>query len=67
MHGKRDRRADLAQASRMKDALERNDKPVEWLLLEDSKPDAEQTARVAAYERLLQFLDRHIGKSSLQR
>jgi dipeptidyl aminopeptidase/acylaminoacyl peptidase len=61
IHGKRDRRASPDQALRMKSALQRANKVHELLMLDHSGPDAEQEDRVAAYEKLLAFLERHLS------
>ncbi len=61
IHGKVDGRADYEHAKRMRAALEKNQKKVEWLALEGEGHGAydEQTRR-AVYERILQFLDTNL-------
>ena len=57
IHGKADWRADYEQAQRMKAALEKNRKKVEWLALGREGHGAyDENTRREVYERILQFL-----------
>ena len=61
IHGEADWRADFEQASRMKAALERNGKTVEWLALAgEGHGIYDEKSRSEVYERVLAFLDRHL-------
>jgi dipeptidyl aminopeptidase/acylaminoacyl peptidase len=61
VHGKADGRADYEQARRMKAALEKHKKPVEWLALSREGHGAyDDDTRREVYERILAFLDRHL-------
>lgn len=61
IHGKEDWRADFDQAKRMKAALEKNNKQLEWMALsrEGHGIFSEETRR-EVYERVLKFLDTHL-------
>ncbi|MGH8187049.1 MAG: alpha/beta hydrolase family protein, partial [Steroidobacteraceae bacterium] len=61
IHGKADWRADFEQAERMKAALEKHNKPLEWVEIKREGHGVydEQTRR-EVYERILAFLDKHL-------
>lgn len=61
IHGKEDGRVDYEHAKRMKAALEKHGKPLEWMALsrEGHSVYDEQTQR-EVYERILTFLDKHL-------
>lgn len=63
IHGKADWRADIEQLERMKNALEKQGKPVESMALsrEGHSFYDEQTRR-AVYERILAFLGQHLPR-----
>ncbi len=62
IHGKADGRADYEQAQRMKAALEKNQKKVEWLALGREGHGAyDEDTRREVYERILQFLDANLS------
>jgi dipeptidyl aminopeptidase/acylaminoacyl peptidase len=63
IHGKEDWRADFSQAKRMKAALEKNGKHLEWMALSREGHGAynEETRR-EVYERVLKFLDEHLKR-----
>ena len=57
IHGKSDGLADFEQAQRMKAALEKNQKKVEWLALgREGYSTYDEDTRREVYERILQFL-----------
>lgn len=61
VHGENDWRADFEHAVRMKDALERAGKPVEWLELEGEGHGVyNDDTRRRVYEEVLAFLARHM-------
>lgn len=61
IHGREDWRADYEHAARMKKALERANKPLEWLALSgEGHGVADQETREDVYERILAFLDVHL-------
>lgn len=61
IHGKVDGRADYEHAKRMRAALEKNQKKVEWLALEGEGHGAyDENTRREVYERILQFLDANL-------
>jgi dipeptidyl aminopeptidase/acylaminoacyl peptidase len=61
IHGKADWRADYEQAQRMKVALEKNQKKVEWLVLgQEGHGIYDEESRREVYERILQFLDANL-------
>ena len=62
IHGKSDWRADYEHAERMKAALEKNGKKVEWLALSREGHGAyDENTRREVYERILQFLDTNLN------
>jgi dipeptidyl aminopeptidase/acylaminoacyl peptidase len=64
IHGKADSRADYEQAQRMKSALEKNSRKVEWLALGREGHGAyDEDTRREVYERILQFLDANLRTS----
>jgi dipeptidyl aminopeptidase/acylaminoacyl peptidase len=61
IHGKADGRADYEHAQRMKAALEKNNKKVEWLSLgREGHGIYDENTRREVYERILQFLDANL-------
>lgn len=61
VHGKEDWRVDYEQATRMKSALEQNRKEVEWMSLgREGHGIYDEETRREVYERVLNFLDRHL-------
>jgi dipeptidyl aminopeptidase/acylaminoacyl peptidase len=61
IHGKEDWRADYAQAKRMRDALEKNKKTYEWLVLAGEGHGVyDENSRREVYERILAFLDKNL-------
>ena len=61
IHGKVDVRADYEHARRMKTALEKNNKKVEWLALGgEGHGIYDEESRREVYERILQFLDANL-------
>ena len=61
IHGKADGRADYEHAQRMKAALEKNNKKVEWLALgREGHGVYDEESRREVYERILQFLDANL-------
>lgn len=64
IHGKSDWRADFEQATRMKAALEKNGKPVEWLALTgEGHGIYDEESRREVYGRVLDFLDRNLMRT----
>jgi len=58
IHGKEDWRADYEQAKRMKTALEKNRKKLEWMALSrEGHGVYDEETRLEVYERILKFLD----------
>lgn len=65
MHGEDDRRVPLAHGKKMKKALEAAGKQVQWLTFEDEGHGLRYVASEKIYyQTMLEFLDKHIGKSS---
>jgi dipeptidyl aminopeptidase/acylaminoacyl peptidase len=63
VHGKEDQRADYEQARRMKRALEKNRKKVEWMALSrEGHSIYDEETRREVYERILKFLDANLMK-----
>jgi dipeptidyl aminopeptidase/acylaminoacyl peptidase len=61
VHGKEDWRADFEQAERMKAALEKHNKQLEWVEIEREGPSVyDEKTRREVYERILDFLDQHL-------
>jgi dipeptidyl aminopeptidase/acylaminoacyl peptidase len=61
IHGKEDWRADYRQAIRMKTALEKAGKPVEWVSLSGEGHGVyDDRTRLEVYETILKFLDTHL-------
>jgi dipeptidyl aminopeptidase/acylaminoacyl peptidase len=61
IHGKADVRADYEHARRMKAALEKNNKKVEWLALgREGHGIYDEESRREIYERILQLLDANL-------
>jgi dipeptidyl aminopeptidase/acylaminoacyl peptidase len=64
IHGKLDGRADYEHAQRMKAALEKNQKKVEWLALgREGHGIYDEESRREVYERILQFLATNLSAS----
>jgi dipeptidyl aminopeptidase/acylaminoacyl peptidase len=62
IHGKEDGRADFRQARKMKAALEASSKKYEWMALSrEGHGVYDEETRREVYERILGFLDRHLG------
>ena len=62
MHRRDDERIPFAQGRRMYQALQRAGKSVEWLEVPKSEaPDAVDRARLQIYQKLVAFLDKHLG------
>jgi dipeptidyl aminopeptidase/acylaminoacyl peptidase len=61
IHGKEDWRADFKQATRMKSALEENNKKFEWMeLRREGHGVHDEETRTEVYERIIDFLDKHL-------
>lgn len=61
IHGTEDGRADFEHAKRMRAALEKNQKKVEWLALaREGHGIYDEETRREVYERILQFLDANL-------
>jgi dipeptidyl aminopeptidase/acylaminoacyl peptidase len=61
VHGKNDWRADYEHAVRMRKALEKADKQMEWLSLSrEGHGVSDEQTRKEVYEQILDFLDRHL-------
>ena len=62
VHGKEDWRADYKQAKRMRSALEAENKTFEWMALSrEGHGIYDEETRREVYEKILAFLDKHIG------
>jgi dipeptidyl aminopeptidase/acylaminoacyl peptidase len=62
VHGELDRRVPIAHAEKMKDALEKYGKKVEWLTFDDEAHGIYYIRNeIKYYNKLLEFLDRYIG------
>lgn len=65
VHGGKDPRVPIEQAELLKDALDKKGHPYEWMVKEKEAHgfyDVEN--RTELYERLVSFLDKHIGKKA---
>jgi dipeptidyl aminopeptidase/acylaminoacyl peptidase len=61
IHGKADWRADFEQAERMKAALEKHGKQLEWIEIKrEGHGVYDEETRREVYERILGFLDKHL-------
>ena len=61
VHGMEDRQADYEQAERMRSALEKYQKPVEWMALSgEGHGIYDEENRREVYERILAFLRNHL-------
>jgi dipeptidyl aminopeptidase/acylaminoacyl peptidase len=61
IHGKADWRADFEQAERMKAALEKHNKQLEWIEIKrEGHGVYDEETRREVYERILGFLDKHL-------
>lgn len=68
VHGGADVRAPLAHANKLRQALERHDKPHEWFIVDNEAHGFFRSQnRKRYYERVLAFLDRHIGREATTR
>ncbi|WP_371867712.1 alpha/beta hydrolase family protein [Duganella guangzhouensis] len=66
MHGEDDQRVPLSHGKKMRQALERNGKQVQWLSFEEEGHGlAREENRVLYYRTLLAFLDKYIGDLTL--
>lgn len=64
IHGKADWRADYEQLERMKKALEKQQKPVESIVLDrEGHGFYDEDTRREVYERILAFIGQHIGQT----
>lgn len=67
IHGTADWRVDFEQATRMKQALERNRKPFEWMQLSgEGHGIFDEETRRQVYARILAFLDEHLKGATTQ-
>jgi dipeptidyl aminopeptidase/acylaminoacyl peptidase len=61
IHGKEDWRADFEQATKMKSALEKNNKIFEWMALgKEGHSVHDEETRKEVYERILAFIDKYL-------
>ncbi len=61
IHGMEDWRADFEQATKMKSALEKNNKVFEWMALgKEGHNVHDEETRKEVYERILAFIDKHL-------
>ncbi len=66
IHGSQDERAPIEQVESLKDALDDIDKSYEWLELPDEGHGYyDENNRYMVYKKVLDFLDKNIGKASL--
>lgn len=66
VHGELDKRVPISHGLKMKEALEREGKQVEWLKFEDEGHGFNYIDNQRAYYKtLLAFLDKHIGKAKV--
>jgi dipeptidyl aminopeptidase/acylaminoacyl peptidase len=62
IHGTKDERVDFQQAQTMTRALDRSNKPYEWMELKgEGHGIADEDTREEVYARILAFLDRHLA------
>jgi len=65
VHGARDERAPIEQAESLKDALDKVNKPYEWLEMgNEGHGYYDVNNRIKVYAKILEFLDKNIGKNS---
>jgi dipeptidyl aminopeptidase/acylaminoacyl peptidase len=65
IHGKEDWRVDYEQATRMRDALKKHNKPFEWMSLGGEGHGAyDEETRREVYDRVLAFLDKHLNSAA---
>ncbi|HEX7035542.1 MAG TPA: S9 family peptidase [Pseudomonadales bacterium] len=65
VHGREDWRADYIHGRRMKAALERHGKAMEWLPLRgEGHGIFDESTRAEVYEQMLRFLERHLAPSA---
>jgi dipeptidyl aminopeptidase/acylaminoacyl peptidase len=61
IHGAKDWRADYEQATRMKEALQKHNKPLEWVAVSrEGHGVHDEATRKEVYERILAFLGKHL-------
>lgn len=66
VHGEEDKRVPFDQAKRLRSALEDRDYPYEWLVkAQEGHGFWKEEHRVELYEKMLAFLDKHIGKGAV--
>jgi dipeptidyl aminopeptidase/acylaminoacyl peptidase len=64
-HGISDRRVPFSQAKELRKALEKNGKPYDWMEFAGEEHGlSKEENQVAFYNKLLEFLDKHIGSSA---
>jgi len=65
IHGKEDWRADYEHAKRMRTALEKQQKPVEWLALRGEGHGVyDDPTRLEVYAGILKFLSSHLAAAA---
>ena len=65
IHGKQDKRAPLEQVQSLMAAMDKNNKPYQFLLIKDEGHGYyDEDNRIKVYKKLLTFLDKHIGHSA---
>ena len=65
IHGKEDWRAAYEQATRMKAALDKHQKPYEWMSLSrEGHGVYDEESRKEMYDRILGFLDKHLSNNA---
>lgn len=65
IHGSKDERVPIEQVKSLKDAFDKINKKYEWLELEDEGHGYyDETNRLTAYKKILDFLDQNIGSKS---
>jgi dipeptidyl aminopeptidase/acylaminoacyl peptidase len=66
IHGAKDWRADYEQATRMKEALQKHSKSLEWLALSrEGHGVYDEATRKEVYERIIAFLDKHLKSENV--
>ena len=65
IHGTQDKRAPLEQVQSLMTAMDKNNKPYQFLLLKDEGHGYyDEDNRITVYKKLLAFLDKHIGQQA---
>jgi dipeptidyl aminopeptidase/acylaminoacyl peptidase len=65
VHGEEDKRAPFEQAEDLRDAVDARKHPYEWLSKRgEGRGFYNEANRIELYEKMLAFLDKHIGKAS---